>query len=52
VFSADGEHLALVYHAEGRFGVGSLHWLDESTLAFGTREGRTFWWRHILVPAD
>lgn len=60
-FSPSGNKVAYVAdnrvhcgeHSVGPFdALGSLHWLAESTVAFGTREGRAFWWRHLLVPAD
>ena len=48
----DGERWFLVCGDEriGPFdGVDKLHWLDETTLAIGTREGREFWWRTMSL---
>lgn len=51
-YVADG-HVRCGDRSAGPFdGIGRLRWIDDDTVAFGTREGREFWWRHLSLAGD
>ena len=51
-YVADG-HVRCGDRSAGPFdGIGRLRWIDDDTVAFGTREGREFWWRHLSMAGD